>query len=189
MRDSNWVIPFEPEEPYETNEYFNAITITYGELADGGYINWTDPKWSWNYYDEDQKARIESMIARRFWMREISIIPPEPWRMAFIEKLDEAMRTVRPVYKLLEDNPDLLVEADEWHKRRAIGSDFPATLLNGSSQDYASTGSDLEYETVRQGSVLDALEKLRGYRDPDLYILDELEDCFSKLVTVNINGF
>lgn len=189
MSDRIGFIPYEEEDPYKHNEYYNAITITYGELADGGYIDWSDPLWTWDYYDETQKQRVESMIARRFWMREISIIPPEPWRIAFIETLNEAMRTARHMYRILDDSENLNIESDEYHKRRIIGSDFPATLLNGSSQDYASTGSDLEYETVRQGRVLDALAMLETYRDPDVFILDQLESCFSKLITVNINGF
>lgn len=187
--------PFHPYEPpvedYSRTEYFNPITITYGELADNGIIDWSDPtRWSWDYYDIEQKNRVEKLISGRFWFREISIIPPEAWRIAFLEKLNEAMRVARLMYRILDENEDnIMVTGDEWHKRRTILSDFPATLLNGSGGDYASNGSDDEYETVHSGSFLDAMEKLTTYTDPDLFILDALEGCFSQLVSVNVNGF
>lgn len=181
--------PFEPYEPYKYNKYFNAITITWGELRDGGFIDWDEDRFSWDYFDEEQKARLEEMMDRRFWLREISIIPPEAWRISFIGKLNEAMRTASLMYQILKDRPNILTQLDEYHKSRSIGSDFPATLLNGSTGDYASDGRDYEYETVRDGDILTAMNLLQEFRHPDIYILDKLEGCFSNLVTVNLNGF
>ena len=189
MMTSDDFRPYETREPYEHYKYFNAITITWGELRDGGFIDWDEDRFSWDWYDEDQKKRLESMMDGRFWLREISAIPPEAWRRQFIEKLNEAMRVARPMYKILEDRPNLLTVLDEYHKSRSIGSDFPQTLLNGSGGDYASDGRDYEYETVRDGDAIDALERLRSFRHPDVYVLDQLEGCFSSLVSVNVNGF
>lgn len=183
--------PYTPPEEPDRTFFFNPVTITFGELYEGGVIDWNDAeRWSWHYYDLDQKKRLEDLITRRFWLREISIIPPEAWRLAFLQKLDEAMSTARLMYQVLEKHgQDVLVEADEWYKGREIWSDFPQTLLNGSSGDYASNGRDAENENVRTGSFIDAMERLRFYQDPDVYVLDQLESCFSKLVSVNINGY
>lgn len=180
-----------PVDPYQRREYYNAITITYGQLVDGGYIDWSRPEFSWDYYDEDQRDRIQKLIEGRFWLREISIIPPEAWRRALIQKLNEAMRQARPMYDAIKAAPDILAAGGEYHKRRSIASDFPATLLNGSTQDYASSGVDLEYETTRDAGLIDAITLLQagGYQDPDLWILDQLEAVFSQLVSVNINAF
>lgn len=41
---------------------------------------------------------------------------------------------------------------DEYFKGRNIFSDFPQTQLQGSNQDYASTGTDNEYERINENS-------------------------------------
>lgn len=181
--------PYEEWEPYTSNRYFNAITVTYGELVDGGFIDWTSPAFAWDYYDEEQKARVEEMIAGRFWLREISVLPPGAWRITFIETLNESMKAARLMYEAIEKSTDILVDSDEYHKSRSIGSEFPATLLNGSTGDYASDGRDYEYETVRDRNIAEAIAAMQAFRHPDLYILDKLEACFSCLVSVNIDGF
>ena len=56
--------PYDDWEPYQNNRYFNAVTVTYGELVDGGFIDWTDPAFSWDYYDEEQKARVQLLKSR-----------------------------------------------------------------------------------------------------------------------------
>ena len=177
------------DDPYPYNMYWSPHTITYGELADGGYIDWTAPEFAWDWHSPEQRERVQKMIAGRFWLREISIVPPEAWRRRFIETLNEAMRTAKLMYEALDESSNPLVDSDEYHKSRAINSDFPATLLNGSGGDYASDGRDLEYETIRQGRITDALADLYGTVHPDIYILDKLESCFSSLVSVNINAY
>lgn len=181
--------PYQDWDPYVYNLYFNAVTITWGELRDGGYIDWDSELFQWDWYDEEQRDRLQEMIDRRFWVREISLIPPERWRKYFLETLNEAMRAARLMYQALEDTPGPLAYGDEYHKSRDIRSDFPATLLNGSGGDYASDGRDYEYETIRNGNLEDVMDKLASYLDPDIYVLDKLERCFSSLVSVNINGF
>lgn len=181
----------EYEVPDITVRDFHAVsTITLGELVDMGFVDWSDPVWSWDWYDEDQRDRMQKMIVERFWGREICIVPPILWRMQFIRKLNELMRKASLLYKLresLEDRPTL--DVDEYHKARDIYSDFPATLLNGSSGDYASTGTDREYETVRDRGALDAYMSMADFVDPDIYVLDGLEVMFSFLVSVDVDGF
>lgn len=180
--------PYE-RDPYERTDYYNAVTITWGELREGGYIDWNTPEFSWDYYDEDQRNRLQKLIDGRFWLREISMIPPGAWRISFIQTLNEAMSAAKLMYKALDDSHGALIESDEYHKSRGIDSDFPATLLNGSSGDYASNGRDYEYETIREGRMTEAMNDLQYFRHPDVYVLDKLEGCFSQLVSVNINGF
>lgn len=183
------IIPYDPSNPYSHGLYFSTMTITYGELAEEGYIDWSRPEFSWDWYDEEQRDRLEKMISDRFWMREIAIVPPEAWRKRFIETLNEAMRTARLMYRALDEQSNPMIESDEYHKSRTIGSEFPATLLNGSGGDYASDGRDSEYETIRQGKLTDIMYDLQEFRHPDLYVLDKLESCFSNLVSLNINAF
>lgn len=184
------IIPYGPPvDPYTRGRYFSTMTITYGELVDEGYIDWNTPEFAWDWYDEEQRERVQNMIAGRFWMREIATVPPEAWRKRFIETLNEAMRTAKLMYRALDEQGNPMVEADEYHKGRTIGSEFPATLLNGSGGDYASDGRDTESETVRQGNLTDIMYRLQEFRHPDVYILERLEICFSSLVTVNVNAY
>lgn len=183
------ITPYEPINPYSHRDYYNAVTITWGELRDGGYINWDEPEFSWDYYSEDQRTRLQKLIDGRFWLREISIIPPEAWRISFIQTINEAMANAKFMYQAIDESHGVLTESDEYHKSRGIDSDFPATLLNGSSGDYASNGRDYEYETIRDINMPAIMERLQTFRHPDLYVLDKLETCFSSLVSININGF
>jgi hypothetical protein len=70
-----------------------------------------------------------------------------------------------------------------------VFSDFPQTSLVGDSQDYASTGNDVEYERIKQMDPLELEDRLKNYNDVDLAIINEIEPLFSCLFTVNINGF
>lgn len=182
---------YEQRDPQHEWRDFHAVsTITLGELVEGGWVDWSDSAWAWNAYDEEQRSRIQNMIVARFWTREISMLPPRVWRMAFIERLNELMRVASLMYRLREKlDEDVSLDFDEWHKSRDVFSDFPATLLNGSSQDYASTGTDREYETERDMAPLEAARMLSEYRDPDIYVLDGLESMFSSLVSVSVDGF
>lgn len=171
-------------------DFHAAVTISWGELRDGGVIDWSLPDWSWSYYDDEQKARLERRMDLRFWYREIGVLPPDAFRRAFLHRLEEAMRIARLMYDALKASSGILVGEDTFHKSRDVASDFPATLLNGSSQDYASNAVDREYETVRERGLAESVgELLDRYRDPDDYIIDRLEVCFSQLVSVSVDGF
>jgi hypothetical protein len=77
----------------------------------------------------------------------------------------------------------------EYYKSRNVFSDFPQTSLVGDSQDYASTGNDVEYERIKQMDPLELEDRIKNYNDVDLAIINEIEPLFSCLFTVNINGF
>lgn len=187
MFDNVYEIP----NDFDRRDFHAVISVTLGELVDGGWLDWEDESWQWDYYDDEQRQRLQRMIEARYWSREISEIPPALWRIHFLERLNESMRIASVLYKIrekIDENP--ILSEDVYHKSRDIYSDFPATLLNGSSADYASTGTDREYETIRDLSGYDAMRMIKDdFIDPDLFILDRLEIMFSKLVSVNINGF
>jgi hypothetical protein len=100
--------------------------------------------------------------------------------------MNEIMPKYLALYKVLDNDPQLLGANSEYYKSRNIFSDYPQTQLGGNS-DFASTGNDTEYERIRQLDILDFADRLRAYRDVDVLIMDEIEDLFSCLISVSIN--
>jgi hypothetical protein len=102
--------------------------------------------------------------------------------------MNEIMPKYMYWYKTLDD--DILLGTEgEYYKSRNVFSDFPQTSLVGDSQDYASTGNDVEYERIKQMDPLELEDRIKNYNDVDLAIINEIEPLFSCLFTVNINGF
>ena len=102
--------------------------------------------------------------------------------------MNEIMPKYMAWYKTLDEGVMLGTE-NEYYKSRNIFSDFPQTSLQGRTQDYASTGNDVEYEKIKQLDPLELAERIKNYDDVDLAIIKEIEPLFSCLFTVNINGF
>lgn len=170
-------------------DFHAVVSIEFGELVYDGIVDWSDPSWKWNVYSDEQYERLTQKIENRFWNREISIIPPGLWKRQFIEKLNEIQPKYNILYNMLDQGINILQTDNEYFKGRDIYSDFPQTALNG-QQDYASSGTDREYERVHDGDVLDNyLQFAREYDDVDVLMLNELEVLFSDLITVNLNGF
>lgn len=157
-----------------------------GELIRDGYVVWGEPDWMWDYYDIKQYWRVTEKIERRYYHREIGIIPPGAWRLEFIRTMNEIMPKYKLAYKALE-GADLMRVGDDYGKSRVVASDFPATQLNGADNDYASDASDREYEDVHEGDFLERVEALKRYDDIDKQIVDELEPLFSCLFTVALD--
>lgn len=172
------------------HDYHGAISLTWAELEACGFIDWDSPEWHWDAYDDAQRTRLEGKISARFEFREIGILPAASWRRQFIRKLNEIMPKYKQLYRKLDSGFDAFIEGDDYGKHRDVFSDFPATLLNGSTEDYASNATDREYENVRTGDALDRyVDFAKRYDDVDVMILDELEIMFSDLITVSFNGF
>ena len=182
--------PIEPYEWWERDEYYNTVTVTLGELRDNGFIDWDDPSWQWDYYSEEQYRRMCEKIDRRFWFREIGILPPGAWKLRFIGLMNELAPKYANLYRAVEDGIDPFQTGNDYGKSRKIFSDFPASQLGGDNQDYASTGTDYEYEDVHQGDITEQLKKYYdNYDDPDMLLLNELDVLFSSLYSVSIGGF
>lgn len=178
----------DPMSDMMPQEDFHAVvSIQLCELFRWGFIVWGEPDWTWDYYDEKQYWRVCQKLEDHYWMREIGILPPGAWKREFMRKMNEIMPKYKLAYKALDDGVSLMKTGDQYGKRREIGSDFPATQLSDNN-DYASSGTDSEYENVAEGDYLSRVDQLQAYNDIDLQIVNEMETMFSSLFTVNMNG-
>jgi hypothetical protein len=182
-------------QPCESHDEFHGVmTYTFGELLDvPGGVDWDNTAWSWRdvAYDDTQYTRCCRKIENRFYDRELGVMPPSRWRRHFMRLIREIMPTLRPLYALIDNNPDIILsDSDTWHKMRTVFSDFPATQLT-ENQDYASNATDNQYETIANGNFMDKVNRIRNgeYVDIDVLLLDHLESCFSPLWTININNY
>jgi hypothetical protein len=173
---------------FDWHDWNDAVSVQFGELVDAGWIDIYDKTvWSWPQYSDAQDKTLRDKISNRFWNREIGILPPKLWRRQFIERMNEIMPRMIPLYRVLNESPQLLGAESEYYKSRNIFSDFPQTQLGGNS-DYGSTGNDTEYERIKQLDTLDLERRLREYRDVDEIILEDLDGMFSCLVSVSFNA-
>lgn len=175
-------------EPVEFDEYHSVFSIQLCELINDGWIDFSDSSWDFDYYNEEQRNRFWKKFERRYYWREIGIMPPKQWKWEVLRKLDEIMPKYKPIYKMLDDGQNILQHYGEYGKSRNIFSEFPQTQL-GNNEDYASNGTDREHEEIYLGDWMEQLEKLKTYNDVDVMILNELETFFSCMFTVNINGY
>lgn len=175
-------------EPVEFDEYHSVFSIQLCELINDGWIDFSDSSWDFDSYNEEQRNRFWNKFERRYYWREIGIIPPKRWKWEVLRKLDEIMPKYKPIYKMLDDGQNILQHYGEYGKSRNIFSEFPQTQL-GNNEDYASNGTDREHEEIYLGDWMEQLEKLKTYNDVDVMILNELETFFSCMFTVNINGY
>lgn len=172
---------------YDENDrtYWSALSITVGELMDADMLN--EAWWlTADMYSEEQAKRLWQKFVGRYQFREIGILPPKRWMLRTIAKLNEIMPKYKPLYKALDDGASLLNAGDEYHKSRDVFSTFPQTALGGSDQDYASSGTDREYETVRDYGLLDVAERMPTYNDVDVMILEELDVLFMAVRNTDI---
>ena len=180
---------YNPIEPTEFRDWHAVTSITLGELKECGFYDLTRPDWDFNpKFSTEQHARLCMKITNHYWFREIALVPPGIWKHEFLRKLNEIMPKYMDWYKTVADGV-ILGSEGEYYKSRNVFSDFPQTSLQGRSQDYASTGNDVEYERIRQLDPLELGERLKRYDDIDLSIVNELEPLFSCLLSVNINAF
>ena len=170
-------------------DYHAVVTIQLCELAEAGFYDLTREDWDFGpKYSSEQHAQLCKKITDHFWLREIALTPPSVWKHEFLRKLNEIMPKYMDWYKTIDEGVVLGTES-EYYKSRNIFSDFPQTSLQGETQDYASTGNDVEYERIKQLDPLELADRLSRYVDVDLAIINELETMFSCLFTVNINAY
>lgn len=169
-------------------EYHDTMTITLQELLADPYMSEViGGRWAtFDAFDEEQRARLWQKFRARFDWREIGILPIRRWIDRLIGVLNEVMPKYKHLYKVLADGASVLTDRDEYHKSRDVYSTFPQTALGGSNQDYASSGTDREYETVRDYGLLDVSERMRDYNDVDVLVLNELEPLFTCLMSTTM---
>lgn len=174
-------------------DYHAVYSIQLCELINDWPIDFNDETWDFDSYqrfegDREQRDRLWKKFARRFYGREIGIIPPGIWKWELLRKLDEIMPKYKPLYKALDEGQNILQHYGEYGKSRNIFSEFPQTQL-GNNEDYATNGNDREYESIYTGDWIEQVAKIKNYNDIDVMILVELETMFSAMFTVNINGY
>lgn len=175
--------------PVWPRDFHSVVTIQLGELIEAGWVDWEDPSWTWDYYSVEQYKRVCSMFEARFFYREIGILPPGRWKQQFMRKMNEIMPKYKKLYKLEEQGLDPLQTSNTYGKSRDIHSEFPETMLSGNS-DYASSGNDREFENITEGDVLDKWEQIQNrFKTVDVMILEELDELFTCLLTVDMDAF
>ena len=179
--------PFQPCEPQP--EWRAQFSVVLGQLIEEHYFTWEDGTWDFPKYSDEQDARLKAKILDHFYLREIALLPLGAWKHEFLRKLREIMPKYIPLYRLLDESPQLLGAYSDYYKSRNIYSDFPQTSLDGRNGDYASTGNDMEYERIRQLDILDLAERLKTYDDVDLMIINEMDSLFCSLLTQNYNAY
>lgn len=179
---------YEWSQRYDNDYIGSAVdSVTLGELVDDGWIDFSKKAWDFPKYSDAQHKQLCNKIVNHYYSRELGILPPKQWKREFLRKLDEIMPKYIMLYKVLDTQGANGINAtDEFYKSRNIVSDFPQTQLAG-NEDYASMGTDHEYERVHQGTLLETVDGIKSYDDVDLLIIDELESMFSCLLTVNVN--
>lgn len=183
--------------PDSVNEWvgdsrWNAVyTVTLGELVDKGVFDWKMEllDWSSAAYSAEQYNRVCAYFIERFRFREISIEPFYEWATMLHRKLVyELMPKYKNLYQYLDESFDPAQVSDKYHKRRAVGSDYPETLLSGNA-DYISNGQDEESEAIERGNLQEAYNKyISDYQAIDTQLLNELESMFIGLYTASIDG-
>lgn len=174
-------------EKCDRNEWHALFSIQLGELIEGGFVDWTDETWKWKAYSEEQYERVCQKFNDRYYYREIGMIPPGKWKQQVVRKFNEIMPKYIPLYEYIDAGGDIMANGSEYGKSRDIYSDFPQTQLAG-NQDYARSGNDRQFETIRTGDYIETATKIMNeYNDIDVMILEEMEVMFCSLMSANIN--
>lgn len=176
--------------PKSSDFWKSAYSITLGELEEAEFDPYGDPRWkTLDWYDDATRQRLEEKISAHYKYRDIGITPPGVWRDEFTRLMGEILPKYKHLYKALATDPDVLAVSDEYGKERDVFSAFPATQLNPVKEDYARNATDKQYEHITQGDFTDQYTKFASlYNDVDVLVINDLEVCFSCLLTVNMNG-
>lgn len=169
-------------------DFHAVVTIQLCELIDTGFCDDELTGWKWPKYSDEQDAELRNKIVEHYYFREIALAPPPVWKHEFIRKMKEIMPKYIPLYKLMDESPELFGGNSEYYKSRDMFSNFPQSELKG-DEDYASSGTDREFQRIKQDDIINIAKRLEDYEDIDLRIIDDIEPLFSCLFTVNMNDF
>lgn len=193
MRGCSCRDDFDPEkmETYTGKDIYKAVyTITLAELQDAGLFAWDKDYLNWESaaFDAEQYERICNYFIARFAYREISMKPFIVWANYLQRKLVyELMPKYKPLYAAVQEGFNPIASDDEVYKERTIGSKYPQTLLGGNA-DYATDGTDREYEKLHYNDPIEQLQRFyEAYHSVDEMLLDELECMFIGLYNANTN--
>lgn len=193
----NSIDPFDPEFDYDRLDDFHAVyTVQLGELIHNGLVNFKDGTWDrladgteLVWISEEKREEFWAKFKQYYFWREIGEMPYKRWKYDLLVLLAGKLPKYNLMWKALEDGVDPLQDGSEYGKNRNIYSEFPQTMLSD-NQDYASSGNDYQFERVREGNFVEAMEALTAdYTDPTFALVKELDIMFYSVLTSNINGF
>lgn len=190
---SNWPkVPsvINPPEYQKVPDFHASFSVTLGELIESGWLNWLEESWDWSAwaYDDDTFKRLTDAFNMRFFDQEICITPPGIWKRKLLYKIKyELCPKYNPWYAQKANGTNPFADKDEYGKSRRIESSFPETMLSENS-DYASNGTDEEYEKVTVSNYIDTTAKFSEYKEVDQMFLDDLQTMFASIWSVSING-
>lgn len=171
-------------------DWHSGYSIQLGELIEAGWLDWGEESWNWaNWaYDNATYTRLTTAFNERFFDQEICITPPGIWKRKLLYKIKyELCPKYNAWYEQKARGINPFSDKDEYGKSRRIESEFPETMLSQNS-DYASSGTDEEYEHVTVSNYIDTAMKFSEYREIDQMFLDELQTMFSSIWSVSVNG-
>ena len=173
-----------PEVP--VNDRWDSMTVTLGEWYEMGFYQpLTDDSWRFDAYSDLQYTQLCSKFIERYYYREVSIPTPARWKTAYLRKLNEIMPKYKLLYARVEQGVNPFQTSRDRSKSRDIFSDFPETMLSGNS-DYASSGTDRESDTVREGDITEQAARFaESWSDVDVMVLDELEHVLFTSIMVS----
>lgn len=181
---------YSPDMTGGASDWHAIYTIQLGELIEDEIFDFSSSDFDFDSFNAEQRNRLWSKFIERYRYYEIGIVPPLRWKQALLSKLNEIMPKYKVIYQAFKDGYNPLQSGSERHRGRDIHSEYPQTVLKPEEQDYASTGNESIYETIRDGSIIDIAEAIRDrYSDVDAMILNELDYLFIPLTTANVNGF
>ena len=89
------------------SDFHSVFSIQLCELMDAGFCDSEFTGWEWPCYSEEQDRRLRKKISDHYFFREISLVPPGIWKHEFIRKMNEIMPKYIPLYRLMDETPEL----------------------------------------------------------------------------------
>lgn len=157
-------------------------TISLGELVTSELLDWEDPLFNFQSFDDEQRGRIYSKITDRYWLAEVAIMPIGAWAHVLVSELNKRAPKANMMYQILAETDNLTKGGGEHKLNRLVFSDFPQNQLSG-NQDYATNANDFEERIDRANSAEEIMRAFEGYFDPDEYLVYGVRSCFIPLVS------
>lgn len=188
--------PVNVSDPFDapgiSKEFHDSVSVSLGELIEGGFFSWNDPKfdWSGSAHSPEQFERVCKGFELAFYYREIGILPPKRWANKVLYTFEYILcPKYNRAYDALED-VNILTVSDKYGKSREVHSDYPETLLSDNS-DYLSTGRDAQHEDVETGNPVELYERFRdSWIDIDNAMISEAGRLlFSDMIAPNVNDY
>lgn len=170
-------------------DWHSKNTIIFGSLIEDGW-DWGGNDWkAYNVSPEAMalvRPRINEKIEDRFFYRELGRLPISAFKRGLKSRIQDAVSKYGWVYEEAFKGLDFSAGEIEKLKQRETRSDYPQSLLQVEEKDYLTWGEDQQYEKIITKNNLPLLmEFYRTMAEPDAKILEDIEICFSQLLSFN----